>query len=68
MTARYSAASLRRMAVQTVRCFACKRLRVRADLGQCPKCGVLVCDGCSGHCFCTDSQRVTETARTLVDN
>jgi hypothetical protein len=66
VTARYSAALLLRMAVQLATCYGCKRQRVRADLEQCASCGMLLCDRCAGRCFCTDSERVTEAARTLA--
>jgi hypothetical protein len=66
MTARCSAAMLRRMATMTAPCYGCKRQRVRADLERCQRCGMLLCDRCAGRCFCGDSQRVTETARALA--
>jgi hypothetical protein len=65
VTARYSVATLRCMASMTAPCYGCKPQRVRADLERCAKCGMLTCDRCAGRCFCTDSQRVTETARTI---
>ena len=66
MTALYSVETLRRLAVETAPCFGCHRARVRADLRECPHCHMLTCDRCAGRCFCRDSQRVTETARTLA--
>jgi hypothetical protein len=66
VTARYSIERLRRESVQLAPCFGCHRQRVRADLERCSKCGMLTCDRCAGRCFCSDSQRVTETARALA--
>jgi hypothetical protein len=66
MTVRYDSDRLRRMASMTAPCFGCKRQRVRADLVECPRCHMLLCDACAGRCFCGDSQRVAETARAIV--
>lgn len=63
--ARYTAAFMRRMAVETAPCFHCHRARVRADLEQCRVCCMMTCDRCAGRCFCADSERVIATARTL---
>jgi hypothetical protein len=61
----YSVTTLRCMASMTAPCYGCKRQRVRADLVECPRCHMLTCDRCAGRCFCADSQRVAETARTI---
>jgi hypothetical protein len=66
MTARYSVASLRRMATLTAPCFGCHRTRVRVDLVECPRCHRLVCDACGQRCFCRDSERVTDAALALA--
>lgn len=64
-TARYTVERVRRESVQLAPCYGCHRSRVRADLQECQRCGMLTCDRCTGHCFCADSERVTETERTL---
>jgi hypothetical protein len=61
----YSTDTLRRMATMTAPRYGCKRQRLRADLEQCQRCGMLTCDRSARRCFRDASRRVAETARAI---